>query len=181
MSENIVTKQSLIRAGIKLFALIPYAEVSVDQIVAEADISKGSFYYYFKSKEEFYKSLLDYAFNDFMTTYKKESEGSVGKEQLLYSFVRSVFLTLEKDRNIFFLIQKELVKIDTGEESKFLDHQQTIFALLKNILGIDKEEIIPYIITGIIRSSILYQIKNNKSFEDVLDTTWLYIKKVVEF
>lgn len=179
MIENIDTKQSLIKAGIRLFALNPYAEVSVDSIVNEANISKGSFYYYFKSKEEFYKSLLDYAFNNLMDVYNKEVQSKKTKDELLYSFIKAIFFSFEKDKNLFFLIQKELIKIVTGEKSDFLDYQQRIFALLRDILQ-DDAEIVPYIIMGIVRSSIIYQIKTGRDIKEVLETTWLYIKKVVE-
>lgn len=179
MIENTDTKQSIINAGIRLFALNPYAEVSVDSIVNEANISKGSFYYYFKSKEEFYKSLLDYAFDNLMSTYKKEAQDKTDKNELLLSFVKSVFYSFEKDKNLFFIIQKELIKIVTGEKSDFLDYQQKIFALLKDLLQ-KKEDILPYIIMGIIRSSIIYQIKTNRDIKEVLETAWYYIKRVVE-
>lgn len=179
MIENTDTKQSIINAGIRLFALNPYAEVSVDSIVNEANISKGSFYYYFKSKEEFYKSLLDYAFDNLMSTYKKEAQDKKDKNELLFSFVKSVFYSFEKDKNLFFIIQKELIKIVTGEKSDFLDYQQKIFALLKDLLQ-KKEDILPYIIMGIIRSSIIYQIKTNRDIKEVLETAWYYIKRVVE-
>lgn len=179
MMENIDTKQSLIKAGIKLFALNPYSEVSVDSIVNEANISKGSFYYYFKSKEEFYKSLLDYAFNNLMDIYRKEASGNESKERLLFAFVKSVFYSYEKDKNLFFLVQKELTKIVTGEKSDFLGYQESILALLKDILQ-KNDDILPFIIMGIIRSSIIYQIKTDTDIKKVLESAWYYIKRVVE-
>lgn len=178
MTENILTKQALIKAGIKLFALNPYAEVSIDSIVNEANISKGSFYYYFKSKEEFYKSLLDYAFNNLMFFYQQESENKETTEDLLLAFVKAVFFTYEKDKNLFFIIQKELTKIVTGEKSDFLEYQEKILSLLQNILK-NCDEILPFIIMGIIRSSLIYHIKTNESLQKVLNKAWSYIKNVM--
>lgn len=46
------TKEQLIRVATKLFGEQGYAVVSIDQIVAAAKVSKGTFYYYFKTKED---------------------------------------------------------------------------------------------------------------------------------
>lgn len=46
------TKQRLIRTAERLIGLYGYENVSVDQIVAECGIAKGTFYHHFKSKDE---------------------------------------------------------------------------------------------------------------------------------
>ncbi len=178
MNINPETKNNLIKAGIRLFALNDYSDISVDQIVSEAEISKGSFYYYFKSKEEFYKAILQYAFDNFISVYNDQSKQARNNEELLYGFIKSVFISYEKDRNMFFLIQKELVKIVTGEKSEFLDYQKQIFQILKNILP-NKEELLYYLILGIIRSSIIFEIDTKLGTEYVLNKSWFYIKKLI--
>lgn len=178
MADNPETKVALVKAGIKLFALNSYSDVSVDNIVAEAGISKGSFYYYFKSKDEFYKYLLNYAFTNLMEVFEEESKGKKEKEELLYAFIKAVFISFEGDRNIFFLIQKELIKIVIGEESDFRDYQIKIFELLKNIL-VDEEDIICFYVMGIIRSSIIYHLKTSESLDRVLSLAWSSIKKLL--
>lgn len=45
-------RQSLVEAAKRLFATHGYAGTTIDDIVAEADVAKVTFYYYFKSKEE---------------------------------------------------------------------------------------------------------------------------------
>lgn len=46
------TKQGLISSAIDLFIAKGYDETTIDDIVANADVAKVTFYYYFKSKEE---------------------------------------------------------------------------------------------------------------------------------
>lgn len=53
-------KQRIINAGFSVFAEYGYAKASVDDIVKLAGISKGSLFYYFKSKENFFHYLYDY-------------------------------------------------------------------------------------------------------------------------
>lgn len=46
-------------AAIRLFSNNGYNKASVDDICAEAGISKGAFYHHFKSKQELFLALLD--------------------------------------------------------------------------------------------------------------------------
>lgn len=53
------TRTKIIEAAIKLFSNRGYNAASVDDICAEAGISKGAFYHHFKSKQELFLALLD--------------------------------------------------------------------------------------------------------------------------
>jgi len=53
-------KQSIINAGFKEFGRHGYKKASVEAIVKEANISKGSLFYYFESKKNFYIYLYEY-------------------------------------------------------------------------------------------------------------------------
>lgn len=52
-------KQELLQIAYRLFLSKGYEETSIDEIVKEAKIAKGTFYYHFKSKEELLESLID--------------------------------------------------------------------------------------------------------------------------
>ena len=53
------TRTKIMEAAIKLFSNSGYNKASVDDICAEAGISKGAFYHHFKSKQELFLALLD--------------------------------------------------------------------------------------------------------------------------
>ncbi|PWB74531.1 MAG: hypothetical protein C3F07_07300 [Anaerolineales bacterium] len=53
------TRTRIMEAAIKLFSNNGYNKASVDEICAEAGISKGAFYHHFKSKQELFLALLD--------------------------------------------------------------------------------------------------------------------------
>lgn len=53
------TRQRLLEAARELFWLRGYPETSVADILAQARANSGSFYYYFKSKEELLLAVLD--------------------------------------------------------------------------------------------------------------------------
>lgn len=54
-------KQRIIDAAMEEFAAHPYLKTSINRIIERADISKGSFYQYFKNKKDLYKYILDQA------------------------------------------------------------------------------------------------------------------------
>lgn len=52
-------KQELLRIAYRLILSKGYEETSIDEIIAEAQIAKGTFYYHFKSKEEMLEALIN--------------------------------------------------------------------------------------------------------------------------
>ena len=48
-----IRRQELLDIGIKLFFEVGEKGISIQQVVKQADVAIGLFYYYFKSKEEF--------------------------------------------------------------------------------------------------------------------------------
>lgn len=56
---NPKTKQKLLDAAQELFLIKGYGASSVDEICQKAKVTKGSFFHYFKSKEELGKILLE--------------------------------------------------------------------------------------------------------------------------
>jgi Transcriptional regulator len=54
-------RRRIMNAALALFAVNGYKKTAVDDIVAEAGISKGSIFYYFGSKRKFFLYLYEYA------------------------------------------------------------------------------------------------------------------------
>lgn len=52
-------KQELLKIAYRLIITNGYEGTSVDEIIAEAQIAKGTFYYHFKSKEEMLEALIN--------------------------------------------------------------------------------------------------------------------------
>jgi AcrR family transcriptional regulator len=60
-STNGATRQEILRAALKRFAHSGYAATSVQQIVADAHVSKPALYYYFKDKAGLFQALVNEA------------------------------------------------------------------------------------------------------------------------
>lgn len=60
MKKSKIKRRLLIREGYKLMRKNGYQGTSIDEIVNNLNIPKGSFYYYFKNKEDFTVEVLEY-------------------------------------------------------------------------------------------------------------------------
>jgi TetR/AcrR family transcriptional regulator, transcriptional repressor for nem operon len=60
MKKSKVKERKLIREGYKVMRQFGYQATSIDKIVTNLNIPKGSFYYYFKNKEEYAEAVLIY-------------------------------------------------------------------------------------------------------------------------
>lgn len=74
-------KKNILNAGFRIFGEYGYSKASIDDIVKDAGISKGSFFYYFASKKNCFFYLYEYAAN----IMKKivDSPGKDGKPKYL--------------------------------------------------------------------------------------------------
>lgn len=57
--RRVRTRSALLRAGAALFATRPVDAVSIDDIVAAADVAKGSFYNHFEDKEALARAIAE--------------------------------------------------------------------------------------------------------------------------
>ena len=104
-----IKRETIKRAAIREFSKFSFSDVSINQIIKEADISRGSFYTYFDDKED----LLAYLLRDFQETCKRWffqnlelCEGNIyqvfwnsilvlinyGREQQDFIFYKNIFL-----------------------------------------------------------------------------------------
>jgi TetR/AcrR family transcriptional repressor of nem operon len=60
MATELSTKAKLLDAGQRLMLSGGYTATTVDQVCAEAGVTKGSFFHHFRSKEGFGQALLDH-------------------------------------------------------------------------------------------------------------------------
>ena len=55
-------KKAILQAAVVEFSRVPFEKVSINKIIKNADISRGSFYTYFEDKRD----LLQFVFKDFI-------------------------------------------------------------------------------------------------------------------
>lgn len=87
-------KEEILICALKMFAEKGYRNTSINSILEELHIAKGTFYYYFKSKEE----ILDEALIYYINIIKEKLELTVSDSTLSASekFVRAVLQASER-------------------------------------------------------------------------------------
>ena len=59
LNLNKEKRDKIIEVSLKEFSSVPYPEVSINQIIMNAGIPRGSFYMYFESKEDLFEYLME--------------------------------------------------------------------------------------------------------------------------
>lgn len=83
-----VRKKELIKIAYELFITKGYENTSVDEIIAKAGIAKGTYYYYFESKEQMLEDVVNMMIDRSVERAKKVVESNLDlEEKLVYTIL----------------------------------------------------------------------------------------------
>lgn len=129
--ENV--KERIIRTSWSLFSKKGFDKTTLNDIITTANISKGTFYYYFRSKD----TLLNTLSVIFDEEYRKVEERMPAD---MDSFDKLMFLNYEVHTYIGENIDSRLLasqysaQLTNNDESNLLDKNRYYFTLLTNII-----------------------------------------------
>ena len=83
-------KQELLKIAYQLFIQKGYEETSIDEIIAEAHIAKGTYYYHFPSKEATLEAVIDMMINDEVERAKAVLSAPIPVPQKLVGVIASL-------------------------------------------------------------------------------------------
>ncbi|MDK1021644.1 MAG: TetR/AcrR family transcriptional regulator [Candidatus Hydrogenedentes bacterium] len=83
-------REQIVLAAITCFAEKGYYEASMDVIAAEANLSKGSLYWHFKSKRELFQSLVERWLQEFTDCLGTAFEGTATASEKLRMMIDAV-------------------------------------------------------------------------------------------
>ena len=88
--EHPDTRQHILNTGEAIISGKGFSAVGLSEILAKAEVPKGSFYYYFESKEQFGEALLDAYFLDYLCRLEAllKADGSSARERLMRYWLR---------------------------------------------------------------------------------------------
>jgi Transcriptional regulator len=149
-------KDKLLKAAMKEFSQKLFEDASINQIIKNAGISRGSFYTYFEDKEDIYFYIINYYDTNYRTkviNYLKNSNGD-----LLSAFVLAFREILKKShnseyKNLFKNVFLSLKIINHNKKPSDFHKKQDIF----------KEELMSNI------NKSLYNLKNNEEYNDLIE------------
>lgn len=88
------TRKEILSSALELFSKKNYHAVSMTEIANGADISKGTLYWYFDSKEELFREIAFNGMNYFHEQFQKIAAEKTGFENKIQRLVNFVLTTL---------------------------------------------------------------------------------------
>jgi TetR/AcrR family transcriptional repressor of nem operon len=102
------TKKAIMDAGKALILSKGYTATSVDAICEDAGITKGAFYYFFKSKAAFAEELLDYNWQPVRDMYNSLQDESVNVLNLIDQHIDFMVRFILDDGRLMGILMQEL-------------------------------------------------------------------------
>lgn len=142
-------KKKIILAAKEEFSKKLYQEASLNQIIKESNISRGSFYMYFNDKEELYFYLLDEYKSKFEKIIRNTIEKNNGEVFSSFQEFFSIISIILKDKNYEFeknifknmnyfienqLLKKEPDSISEDYIYKYIDKEKLVLTKKEEIL-----------------------------------------------
>ncbi len=144
--RSTVTRTRILDAARDLFLARSFAEVTIDQVAAAADTTKGGVYYHFESKEDLYMAMLLRDLEEKKELFRQAVEMEGSCRQRLHRLTLDYFRLPRGKREAITLLRRD-VNLFTGEARTRLvrAYQRALPGQVEAILcaGIDAGEIAP--------------------------------------
>ena len=128
------TKGRIIAAAWKLFYEQGYEETTVEDIVFESETSKGSFYHYFKGKDELMGTLAN-VFDEKYEELMETMDPALGAVEKLIYLNHELFAMIDGGVSIDLLARLLSTQLLARGEKHLLDRNRTYFRLLRQIIA----------------------------------------------
>ena len=132
------TKGRIVAAAWRLFYEQGYEDTTVEDIIFEAETSKGSFYHYFEGKDALLGTLsvlFDEKYQELMETMAPE----MGSIEALEYLNRELFAMIDSSVSLDLLARLLSSQLITRGEKHLLDRNRTYFRLLRKIISEGQE------------------------------------------
>ena len=90
MKKGEQRRQELLKIAYRMFVEKGYDNTSIDEIIAEAGIAKGTYYYYFPSKEDTLEAVIDMMINEEVAKAKEVVASPMPISQKLAAVIYSL-------------------------------------------------------------------------------------------
>lgn len=132
------TKSLIVDAAWKLFYEQGYEDTTVEEIIALSGTSKGSFYHYFRGKDDLLGSLA-YLFDEKYEELAKTLDMEAQALDTLLFLNRELFTMIENRIDISLLSRLLSTQLTLHGTKQLLDHNRVYFKLLRRIVVAGQE------------------------------------------
>lgn len=175
----------IIETSMKLFAKKSFALTSIQEIAQEAGIAKGSFYSYFKSKDDLLLAILQYYYGNIQREVSIFNNKNLNPREKFCEKLTTLLQNLLKHKE-FIIMQSREQAIPLNEEVKkfiYQMHIEIIEFYRTSFLEIFGEDVKPYVwdlsimMDGIFHSYFKILMFENKQF-DLTDLANYMFKRI---
>jgi len=100
-------RQEIINAARSVFARHGFANGIVDQIATEAGLAKGTIYFYFESKDDVYRAVLEHDMEALKSDSLRRIDAAEGLKKKIRAFIDTRLENAEANREFFSLMDTE--------------------------------------------------------------------------
>jgi len=134
------TKRRLLESAKSLFSEKGYYETKVSDIVSKAGVSQGTFYLYFKSKEDIFKELVQRMSDKIIKLLEEYAKRENDVEKVIKESVIEFFKIIYEERAIAYIFLFQLVGTNEEFRELYFEKVKKVRELLRVIVdkGIQK-------------------------------------------
>ena len=132
MKKTNTTKSRIVSSAWRLFYNQGYENTTIDDIVADCQSSKGSFYHYFNSKDELL-GTLNILFDEKYEELEKTMNPDLDPVEKLLYLNHELFLMIENTVSLDLLSRLLSSQLMTKNDRSLLDSNRTYFKLIRKI------------------------------------------------
>lgn len=141
------TRKRLLDAALRVIARKGYSSATVDEIVAEAGVSKGLAYYHFKNKAAIASSILETGVNDMIGSFETIAAESKSAGQALTRMLDSFCGAIVNNQEFAQFFLNELWRGSRDWSSKLRPIEDKLIGILSNQIERGQQE-------GVIRAEV---------------------------
>lgn len=122
-------RQQLLDAAIRVFARKGYLETSIDDIITEAEVARGTFYLYFPGKKEVFLAIIDHYFElltDLVNRLMSQEWPTRLNRARLKEHVLTWLQFFAQHRDLVKVIYREATSIDPQFEARWNRLSETV-------------------------------------------------------
>ena len=123
------------RCAKAVFAQKGYHQASISDIIQRADIARGTFYLYFRSKRDIFNSILDELVRELEGLINRlDVDPSATSLEQLKNILRSIIMFALEDRDMSQIVLRCTGGLDSEFDSKLRDFYETALSMIESSL-----------------------------------------------
>jgi AcrR family transcriptional regulator len=128
------TREQIVAAAAQLLAEQGYMSTSLDQVAAQAGLTRGAIYYHFESKEALYWEVVGPALGRAQQRLRERSEKKTDPALGLREFLHNTLRTAQNPQSRYLWYQ-EMIPLDEEMRRKARDEEREFERLLADLIA----------------------------------------------